>query len=117
MTTPRDDPGFLHEILDHAERAVEKVRSINFDQFMDDENLRLAVTHLVMLVGEIANRLSPEFCQNHPDFPIREAVAVRNRIVHASYDVDYHTVLDIAQNHLPPLSRAVRDVLHREYGY
>jgi uncharacterized protein with HEPN domain len=55
---PKDDLVFVGHILDIARRAHEKVATIDRAEFDADENLRLAVTHLIQVIGEAASRIS-----------------------------------------------------------
>ena len=50
--------------------------------------LSLALVRLIEIIGEAANNISP-YCQNsYPQIPWREIIGMRNRIVHAYFDVD-----------------------------
>jgi len=84
---------------------------MDFDAFMANEDRKLAVTHLVMLVGECVSRVSNELKQTHAHVSWQEASAVRNRIVHASFSVDHGVIFEIARDHLPMLIQQVREIL------
>ncbi|WP_408612605.1 HepT-like ribonuclease domain-containing protein [Glycomyces luteolus] len=47
----------------------------------------MATVHLILILGEAVNRLSPEVTGAHPEIPRRQIVA-RNRVVHSYFDVD-----------------------------
>jgi hypothetical protein len=48
-------------------RAVSKTRNISRDTYDSDENLRLALIHLVQTIGEAARQVSREFCNTLPE--------------------------------------------------
>jgi len=107
----RPDELYLREMIDLCESAHEKVKDIDFDHFVSDDNLRLAVTHLVVLVGEAASQVSDELKEKHPRLPWREATVTRNRIVHGYFTVEYSIVYGIARNNLPLLAEALKLLL------
>jgi uncharacterized protein with HEPN domain len=47
-----------------------------------DRLLRHALTHIVEVIGEAANHISPAFQEAHTTIPWVEIVALRNRLIH-----------------------------------
>jgi uncharacterized protein with HEPN domain len=78
---------------------------------MADDTRRLAVTHLMMLIGENASRLSIELKEEHDELPWRAIVNLRNRIVHASFDLNYALLFETASEDVLPLQQAVEKML------
>jgi len=54
----KDDGVFVGHMLDLAESVIGKVAGMGRATFDADENLRLAVTHLIQTIGEAARRVS-----------------------------------------------------------
>jgi len=63
--SPRDLV-YVGHMLDMARKAVGKVRDVPRDAYNADENLRLALIHLVQVIGEAARQVSREFTMTHP---------------------------------------------------
>ena len=54
-------------MLDMARKAVSKTQGISREAYDADENLRLALIHLIqVVVGEAGGRVSIDFCEHHP---------------------------------------------------
>ena len=53
---PKDDLVYVGHMLDTARKAVEKARDMSRADFDRDENLRLALAHLIQIIGEAARR-------------------------------------------------------------
>lgn len=106
-----DDRVYLEHMLDAATRAHSKVSTRSPEDWESDENLRLAVTHLVQTLGEAARNVSEEGQRKHPDVPWREVVGMRNVIVHDYLGVDDGIVRAAALRDLPPLIEALRRAL------
>lgn len=67
----RDDGERVTDILDAAEKIRRKVAE-GRDAFDADEYAQLAIVHLIQIIGEAANRLSPELTDAHPEIPWRQ---------------------------------------------
>jgi uncharacterized protein with HEPN domain len=76
--SPRDLV-YVGHMLDMARKAVSKVRDVSHDAYDADENLRLALIHLVQVIGEAARQVSREFTATHPEIPWENIVGMRHR--------------------------------------
>ena len=66
------------------------------------------------VIGEAASKVASEFRTKHPEVPWREAVAMRNLLVHG-YDVIEHRILwETISSDLPPLVEALNRILGDE---
>lgn len=65
----------------------------------------------VEIVGEAASRPSEAFRAEHPELPWKAIVAMRNRLVHAYFDIDREIVWNTVAMDLPPLITAVETLL------
>lgn len=72
--------------------------------------------HHLTVIGEAIGRLSVEVRERHPEVPWRQIAAVRNRIVHAYFDLDWQILWDAAAGDIPELHRQVLDILRTEFS-
>jgi uncharacterized protein with HEPN domain len=98
-----DDLVYISHMLETARKAHEKVEHVTRAEFDQDENLRLATTHLLQIVGEAAARVSRSFRDTHSGIPWAAIIGMRNRVVHDYLHVDEDIVWDTARNDLVPL--------------
>jgi uncharacterized protein with HEPN domain len=105
----RDDGERVTDILDAAEKIRRKVAE-GRDAFDADEYAQLAIVHLIQIIGEVANRLSPELTDAHPEIPWRQIVATRNRVVHSYFDIDIDLLWTVAAIDIPKLEAQLRAV-------
>ena len=108
--SPRDLV-YVGHMLDMARKAVGKVSGLAHDGFEADENLRLALIHLVQIIGEAGRRVSPDFAEQHPDIPWQEIVGMRHKVVHDYLDVNYDIVWTVVTEELPTLVRELEKIL------
>jgi uncharacterized protein with HEPN domain len=99
----KDDLVFVGHMLDTARIVVAKVEGIDRSAFDHDENLRLALVHLIQTIGEAAARVSNEFRDAHQEIPWRAIVGMRHKIVHDYLHVNFDIVWTVATSRLPAL--------------
>ncbi len=76
-----------------------------------DRQLLLSIVKDVEIVGEAASRVSADLRGLHPELPWAAIVAMRNRLIHAYFDIDRDIVWDTVTADLPPLLAAVETML------
>ena len=99
----RDDRVSLADMLVHAREAVDLLGEANREDLESDRIMQLALTRLMEIVGEAANRVSEATRQRHPQIPWRRIIGTRNRLAHGYDVVDLDILWDIIQYDLPPL--------------
>jgi uncharacterized protein with HEPN domain len=108
---PKDDAIYLGHMLDMARKAVSKAQGISRATFDQDENLRLALAHLIQIIGEAARRVSPELRQSHPEIPWSAIIGMRHKVVHDYLDVDEDIVWDVVTADLPGIVSSLERIL------
>ncbi len=85
--SPRDLV-YVGHMLDMATKAVSKTEGLRREAYDADENLRLALIHLVQVIGEAARQVSREFSDGHPEIPWADIIGMRHKVVHDYLSVD-----------------------------
>lgn len=91
-------------IIDAAARIRKWLAGLSFGDFLDNEQLQMAVLYSIQVVGEAANNLSDGLKDALPTVPWGEIVGMRNRIVHGYFLLDSDIVWEAATIHLPELA-------------
>lgn len=98
-----DDRISMRQMLDHAREAAEIARARSRKDLDDDRILNLALTRLIEIIGEAANRVSDETRRAHPDVPWPQIIGMRNRVIHAYDQVDLDILWNVVELDLPAL--------------
>ena len=109
-----DDRTRLLHILDAAQKAVNLVNYKTFQDLEEDEVLALALVKLVEIVGEAASRVSPEYQMKCPQIPWSVIIAMRNRLVHAYFEINLKILWQTIQEDLPVLIQQLNQLLQGE---
>lgn len=100
---PKDDLVYFGHMFDTARKIVGKAEGLTRARFDADENLRLALLHLVQILGEAARCVSDKGRAAHPDIEWRSITGMRHRIVHDYMDVDEDILFRVATENVPDL--------------
>lgn len=111
----RHESSFLWDIITAALRIEEIAASTTEQEFLASQILPAAVLHHLTVIGEAISRLSPELRNRYPEVPWRQIIAVRHRIVHAYFDLDWEILWATAIDDIPTLLLAVRWILQNEF--
>lgn len=76
--------------------------------------LTLSLVKSIEIIGEAASTVTPEFRQQYPEIPLRDIVAMRNRLIHVYFDIDLDRVWDTIADDLPGLITQLERVLSKE---
>jgi uncharacterized protein with HEPN domain len=85
----RDPNVSLGQILAYAKEAVEISRGKTRSDLDRERLLNLALTRLLEMLGEAANRVPEEVRTQYPDLPWFQMIAARNRLIHGYDSVDF----------------------------
>ena len=99
----RDDSAYLLDMLLASRDALSFTEGLSYDEFALDRRTQLSVLKAVEIVGEAAALVSEGTRRMHQTIPWREIVGMRNRLVHAYFDIDLPLVWDTACDDLPVL--------------
>ncbi len=82
---------------------MEHIRGHSQGSFEADRKTRSAVLYEIVVIGEGAKRLSPEFRARHPGVPWKPISGMRDRVAHSFDEVDFQLIWEVAQVHAPRL--------------
>ena len=107
---PKDDLVYLGHMLDTARKALKLVQGKGRAEYDQDESLRLALAHLLQVIGEAARRVSPVYCQAHPQIPWKAITGMRHKVVHDYMTVDEDMIWDTVTHELRQLVTALEQL-------
>lgn len=106
-----DDPTRLRYVLDAAREALEMIHDETRASLDIDRKLALALTRLLEIVGEAAANASATKQAEIPQIEWAKMRGMRNRMIHAYFEVDLDIVWDTITRDLPPLVDELERVL------
>lgn len=107
----RNDQVYLWDMRLYAARARAYVQGRSFDEYQENEMLRMAVERCVMTVGEAAFKVSKQFKDEHPDIPWVKIIAQRHRLVHDYGNIANDRIWEVASVHAAELIELLDQVI------
>lgn len=102
----------LRHMLDAAHEAVEHLSGRSRDELHEDRQLQHSLIRCIEIIGEAASRIEPEFRDANPLIPWLDIIAMRNRLIHAYFDIDLEIVWSTVRDELPELVQQIEQVLN-----
>lgn len=107
----RDPLVALRQMRDHAAEAVALAGRHKRKDLDKDRVLMHALTRLVEIVGEAANRVPPEMHAQYRTIPWLDIVGMRHRLIHGYDQVDLDVLWATIDDDLPALVHQLDRIL------
>ena len=107
----KDDRIRLIHMLDAAREAVSFISGRTRKELNTDRQLVLSLVKDIEIVGEAASRITETTQTQTPEIPWPEVIAMRNRLVHAYFDINLDIVWKTVQDDLPMLIARLEQAL------
>lgn len=101
-------------MLDAAQSAVGFARNRDRADLDTDNMITLALVKAIEIIGEASTQISEEYKQHHPELPWAVMRGIRNRLVHAYFNVDLDIVWVTTTENLPPLIEQLERIFKDE---
>jgi len=98
-----DDKNRLEHMLESAREAVIFLGLKKEQELLNDRMAFNAIVHSIEIVGEAAAQISQNYRNEHPEIPWAQIIGMRNRLVHAYFDIDYRFVYSTVRVDFPIL--------------
>ena len=98
-----DDRWRIQHMIEAAEQALAFIEGRERVDLDRDQMLQLALMRAVEIVGEAATQVSEAGRAELPAIPWPQVIGMRNRLVHAYFDVNLNILWDTVQLALPAL--------------
>jgi uncharacterized protein with HEPN domain len=99
----QDDAIRIRHMIEAAETAVSFVVGRKRDDLDTDRMLLFALLRAVEIIGEAASKISQETQAAKPSVPWHAMVSMRNRLIHAYFDVDHDILWKTVTEEIPQL--------------
>jgi uncharacterized protein with HEPN domain len=109
---PEDRTRILHmiEAADTISRFLNGRRRENLDT---DSMLLFALVRAIEVFGEAAAKVSASArASSRPELPWQQIIAMRNRLIHAYFDIDRNILWKTATEEIPSLLPYLRNLIH-----
>ena len=107
----KEDANRLYHMLQSAQEAVGYTKGRTRKDLEEDRQLTHSLIRCIEIIGEAARSVSPEFRKENPHIPWDDMIGMRNRLIHAYYNVNLNIVWRTATAELPRLIEQLHPIL------
>jgi len=111
---PPDDRVRLLHMIRAAETVAAFVTGHQRADLDADHMLLFALVRAIEIIGEAASKVSPEARAAAPDVPWGQITAMRNRLIHAYFDIDHDVLWRTERDEVPALVPLPRSLVGDE---
>lgn len=111
---PPEDRFRLQHMLEAAEAAVDFIAGRQRRDLDHDRALVFAVTRAIEVMGEAASKVTVATRSTNSTIPWKSIIAMRNRLIHAYFDIDREILWRTVYDELPKLISNIGDALSQE---
>ena len=104
-----DKVRILH-MIESAEKAQEFLSGKTYQDLQKNEQLAFAVARALEIIGEAAAQTTQEFRDAYPNIQWRNIISMRNKLVHAYFDINYKIVWSAVKEDIPQLLQQLKAV-------
>ncbi|MBI5003942.1 DUF86 domain-containing protein [Candidatus Kaiserbacteria bacterium] len=104
------DEVYLRQILDCVRKIEQFTAGVTIDSFPEDEKTQSAVMMQLVLIGELAKRISDDM-RRTIDLPWKEIAGFRDQAIHNYFQIDLDIVWQTVQTDIPELKEAITKTL------
>ena len=110
---------YLEDIRDYSQKAINYLNNTTYDEFLKDNKTIDATIRTIEVVGEAATKIknmpnSSDFFEKYNSVDWKEAVRMRNRIIHGYEDIDLEIVWNTVKTDFPKLNNNIENVIKEE---
>lgn len=110
----KDDLIRLRHMFDSALEAVSFVANKSRKDLEGDRMLTLSLVKSIEIIGEAASRVTAGTQGKLDTIEWANIISMRNRLIHAYYDIDLDIVWSTVTEDLPPLIEHLRKIMPTE---
>ncbi len=99
---------YLNDIAESVEDISDFTAGMTFEEFSADRKTVKAVVRCLEVIGEAANKITPDIRAGYSHVPWEEIVGMRNRLIHEYFGVDVSILWQTIQEDIEPLRLSIQ---------
>ncbi len=104
----------VRHMLDAAQEAVSFAQDKSRASLDADRKLTLALVKSTEIIGEAAAKVTQNYREESPQIPWLSIINMRNRLIHAYFDIDLDILWKTVTEDLPPLIAELEGIVSLE---
>lgn len=103
----------LKHMLDSAQAVLSFIKGEKRSSLNTNRLLVSGIIRELEILGEAAGKVSQKTRDLFPELPWKQLIGMRNRLIHAYFDVDHDVIWKTAKNYLPSFARQLKKIINK----
>ena len=104
------DTDRLYHMIASAKEAIDYIQNKTRDDLDSDRQLVHCLVRCLEITGEAASKISAQLKIDNPQIPWEYIIGMRNRLVHAYFDINLDIVWRTVKEELPELIENIEKI-------
>ena len=109
----RNNTELFTDMLESIEKVFRYTEGMSFQDFLGDDRTVDAVVRNFEIIGEAANRIDEATVERFPEVNWRRIIALRHRIAHDYFGINYTVLWEIREKNLRDLQRQIESIINQ----
>lgn len=101
-------------IIRYCERIEEKIRLIDKEAFIENDDIKEIVCFNIIQIGELVKKIDNDFLLKYPKMPWGNIKGMRDWVAHGYGTIDFYKVWNTACFEIKPLRDYCQEILQEE---
>ncbi len=110
----KDPKEYLKHIEDECSYIISVSEDLSFNDFLEDETLKRAITRSLEIIGEATKKIPADFKVKWNSIQWKNMAGMRDRLIHDYIGVNYSIVWDVMKNKIPDIHNQISTFLSKE---
>jgi len=107
----REIGDYIEDIISAMGKAIDFVKNISYEEFIQDDKTVFAVVRALEIIGEAAKKIPDDIRKNYPEIPWKDMAGMRNKVIHEYFGVKSSIVWRAVKEEIPPLKPIFEKIL------
>jgi uncharacterized protein with HEPN domain len=112
----RDDIVRIQHMIEAANEAKDILGDTARENLPKNKTIANAVVRSLEVLGEAASKLSEGFQKEHASVPWKKIIVMRNRLIHAYFDINYDIVFATVKEDIPAILPQLQKIIEDEHA-
>lgn len=111
MQLEKKDSAYLWDILDAARIIREFTHQVDFDTYLKDRKLQMAVERALEIIGIAGKKVSEDLKARHSEIPWRKMIGLRNVLAHEYGEIRQERIWAVVSMNIPELIEKIQSLI------
>ncbi len=100
----------IMHMIESAQSAQEFLADKTYQDLQKDKQVAFAVIRALEILGEAASQVTQELRERYAHVQWRDIVSMRNKLIHAYFDINYRIIWSAVKEDIPRLLQQLKNI-------